>query len=208
VLIARRGSIPALDARGDESMKILRLITLRFVLVLCVASTSAACQEQRRRPSRYLIPEGYVGWVRIDFNIKDAPSLPIEDGQYLFKFPSSGRIQTSSDIEYGGANDDYYYYSGDTRRLLKSTGWGKGGMIWAGFNGKAQDEKEVYEYFFVGTEEELKEFGWEEKDEAGIHPKVGPIKPLPASNNSFNRSGNSAAFIRQLGCLFRYVPPG
>jgi hypothetical protein len=27
-------------------------------------------------------------------------------------------------------------------------------------------------------------------------------------NKSFDRSGNSAAFIRQLGCLVRCVPPG
>jgi photosystem II stability/assembly factor-like uncharacterized protein len=32
--------------------------------------------------------------------------------------------------------------------------------------------------------------------------------PRTSSNNSFNRSGNSAAFIRQLGCLVRCVPPG
>src|SRR2546429_9618871 len=145
---------------------------LLFVLVIPI---SANCQGQQRRPSRYLIPEGYVGWVRIDFNIKDAPSLSVEDGYYLFKFPPSGRIQTSSDMEYGAAKDEFYYYSGDTRHLLKETGWGHGGMIWAGFNGGAQGEKEVHQYFFVGTEEELKEFGWKEKDEEGIHPKVGPI---------------------------------
>jgi len=58
---------------------------------------------------------------------------------------------------------------------LKQTGWDGGGMIWAGFNGK-QGEKEVYQYFLVGTEKQLKEFGWKEKDEEGIHPRVGNIK--------------------------------
>lgn len=184
-----------LDARGDEAMKILRAITLRFLLILCIASTSVACQKQRR-PSRYLIPEGYVGWVRIDFNINGAPPLPIEDGYFLFKFPASGRIQTSSDMEYGWANDEHHYYSGDTRTPLNESGWGGGGMIWAGFNGGKQGEKEVYQFFFVGTEKELKEFGWKEKDEDG-NPKVGNMKSMPASNNSFNRSGISVPFIRK-----------
>jgi hypothetical protein len=167
---------------------------LRFILILCLASTSVSCQEQRRRPSRYLIPEGYVGWVRIDFNIKGASPSPIEDGYFLFRFPASGRIQTSSDMEYGWADDEHYYYSGDNRRRLKETGWGGGGMIWAGFNGSKQGEKEVYQYFFVGTEEELNEFGMKNKDGDG-HPKIGNLKSMRASNNSFNASGISLIFI-------------
>lgn len=46
-----------------------------------------SCHEEKRRPSRYLIPDGYVGWVRIDYKIKEAPALPIEDGFYLKKLP-------------------------------------------------------------------------------------------------------------------------
>jgi len=91
----------------------LRSLSLALLLVLCLASTSALCQKQKRRPSRYLIPEGYVGWVRIDFNIVAAAPLPVEDGYLLFRFPASGRLQTSFDLEYGWALDQYYYYSGD-----------------------------------------------------------------------------------------------
>ena len=73
-------------------------------------------------------------------------------------------------------------------------------MIWGGFTGHGRGGGEAYEYFFVGTETELKEFGWKEKDEAGMNPKVGPIKPLPAANNSFNRTRNSAALILHVDC--------
>ena len=159
--------------------------SLNLLLVLCLTSISATCQDQTRRPSRYLIPEGYVGWVRIDFNIKDAPPLPIENGSYLFKFPDSGRILTSSDMEYGAASDEYYYYAGDDRKSLRGSGWGGGGMIWAGFNGGQQGAKEVHQYFFIGTEAQLKEFGWKEKDEQHTYPKVGPILPLAKIHSSF-----------------------
>ena len=149
-----------------------------------------ACYNPRtRRPTRFLIPEGYVGWVRIDFGIKDTPPLPIEDGFYLIKIPASGRLQTSTEIEYGTAKDENYYYSGDSRRLLKVTGWGSGGMIWGDFTGSDVDSKGAYLYSFVGTEEQFNNRP-KEKDENGLHPKVGPIKPLPASNNSLDRSAS------------------
>jgi uncharacterized protein DUF6843 len=125
-----------------------------------------------------LIPEGYVGWVRITFRKTDAPALPIEDGHYLFKIPSSGRLETSSDIEYGVASrDDYFYYCGDSRRKLDSTGWGGGGMVWGEYNGWSgnnfAERTDVHEGFFIGTEEQMKTLG-ADKDEHS-QPKVGPV---------------------------------
>jgi hypothetical protein len=154
-------------------MRWTNLILLVFMLL-----GATACQGRQRRPSRYLIPEGYMGWVRVDFKVKDAPATPFEDGYYLFKFPLSGKIETSSDIEYGVAKDEYYYYSDTTRRLLKVTGWGGGGMIWTGFNGSAQGNNEPpYEYFFVGTEDEENRYADKVDRDDANHPKVGPIDP-------------------------------
>ena len=145
------------------------------LLFLILASSFALPPgNQQRTPSRYLIPQGYVGWVRIDFSARGAPQLSKETGFWEFRFPDSGKIQTSSAIEYGVAKDEYYYYSGDTRTLLKTGGDG-GGMIWGGFNGKKEgNSPEIYQYFFVGTAAQLREFGWKSKDEDG-HPKVGKI---------------------------------
>jgi hypothetical protein len=159
----------------------LRCLNLIPVLFLFFGST--ACQEQQRRSSRYLIPEGYVGWVRVNFDVKDAPPLSIEDGYYLFKFASDGKLNTSSGMEYGWGSDEYYYYSSNTRRKLKATGWGGGGMIWGDFNGAAQSgqgaDEPPYQFFFVGTEEQYKKYGLNmKKDELG-RPQVGPMDTLP-----------------------------
>jgi hypothetical protein len=70
-------------------MKKVRAWFLTSLLILSRLAIVTACQEKQRHPSRYLIPEGYAGWVRINFRVKDAPLIPIEDGRYLFKFPSS-----------------------------------------------------------------------------------------------------------------------
>lgn len=133
-------------------------------LLLCVCLTSSSCftQHPQRNPSRFLIPEGYVGWLMVKYQVKDAYALPIEDGHYLITFPPSGRVQTSSELEYGWASNDYFHYSSDgKRRQLKVTGWGGGGMIWAHSTGKevVDGDEVTFERFFVGTEEEFKRKG-------------------------------------------------
>jgi len=153
----------------------MRAFLLSF-LILASSFVLRAC-EQQRSPSRYLIPQGYVGWVRIDFNVNGAPQLRKEADYWNFKFPASGKIQTSSEMEYGTANDEYYYYVGESRSALKETGRGGGGMIWGGLNGKKEGKaQEVYQYFFVGTETQLREFGTKSKDQDG-HPVVGNLNP-------------------------------
>ena len=160
-------------------MKRLRVLFPTFILfAFAGVAISAACQErEQRRPSRYLIPEGYVGWIRIDFKVKDAPPLPVEDERYLFKIPHSGHLKTSSDIEYGWASGDDFYYSGKTRRKLVETMWGKGGMIWGQSNGSAEDsagnKTAIYEHVFIGTEEQFKKCAWERDENYNL--KVGAI---------------------------------
>ena len=134
-----------------------------------------ACQEQQRKPGRYLIPDGYVGWVRIDFNVKDAPALPTEDGFYLLKIPPNGHLRTSTQEEYGSATDEYFYYSGSDRKPLESSGWGGGGMIWGRSNGSVHGSVETHERLFVGTEEQFKTLGVHYKDENSDWI-IGPIQ--------------------------------
>jgi hypothetical protein len=147
-----------------------------WLAISCCAPFSGACQEQHRRPSLYLVPEGYVGWVRIDFGVEGAPPLLLEDGHYFFKFPPTGIIQTSSALEEGYAEDKYYYYSdsGGARQPLHGSVSGGGGMIWGEVVSRVQDGKELHEYFFVGTEADFKDYGLKEKAKDG-NPMVGPI---------------------------------
>jgi hypothetical protein len=149
-----------------------RLCSFCCLLMLCCALSSiAACQESRR-PSRYLIPEGYVGWVNIYFEVKDAPPLSMEEDHYLFKLPASGELQTSSRMASGVAKDDYYYYDDASNKVrrLESTGWDGGGMIWAESFGDGEKGGNNLR-FFIGTEEQLKKYGFE------MEKRVGPIPP-------------------------------
>jgi hypothetical protein len=145
--------------------------------------------EPHATPGTYLIPDGYIGWVRVDYNLQSAPSLPIENGRQLYRFPPSGRLQTATALEYTRGRDVAYFYSSNESRVpLKSTDRGGGGMIWGEFKNSIScsrgETKECYEYIFVGREAlyekykdrefRLNESGFFVKD--GQLPKVGPIQ--------------------------------
>jgi len=70
-----------------------------------------------------LIPEGYVGWVRIYYHEPGAPSLRKEGGSYLIAIDSSGSAQTSSIRDPGYGSDEYFYVSpSGVRTKLKLQG--------------------------------------------------------------------------------------
>jgi hypothetical protein len=140
-------------------MERLRLLHhLSFLLLVFCAIALTSCIEPQATPGTYLIPYGYIGWVRVDHNVENAPSLPIENGRQLYRFPSSGRLQTSSRLQYTRGRDvAYFYYSNESRRPLNSTDPGGGGTIWGEFKNSMacsrEETKECYEYIFVGSEE-------------------------------------------------------
>jgi len=108
--------------------------------------------------SRILLPDGYVGWVRLEFGVAGAPPVPSEHGRYVFKIPVGGRLSTSSPERFGWSNDEYFYLSPSGLRPLP-TRVGNGRMIWGKVNGERGDAsaRRQYEEFFVGTEEQFRE---------------------------------------------------
>jgi hypothetical protein len=93
------------------------------LVVTSLALLQGACIECKERrmpkvtPSIYLIPEGFTGWVTIEYEVADAPPLPFEDGHRLFIIPRSGRLETSSPQELGRiVRERYYYVHADGRR--------------------------------------------------------------------------------------------
>jgi hypothetical protein len=112
---------------------------------------------RHRPPERYLIPDGFKGWVRIDYRQKDAPPLPIEDGRRLLKLNAQGMAVTSSDPPSGHGKDDFLYYSADRQTPLSSAGVCKGGMIWQVQTMVDERTSMPFTRFFVGTEDEYRQ---------------------------------------------------
>ena len=132
-----------------------RIILGAFSLALLIALGLVA-HHSSRRSSQFLIPEGYTGWVRVEFQVQGAPPLPMEAGGYILKVPDSGVLRTSSPEQYGWAKDRYYYYSAEGMRLIPNSGGGS--LIWGQINGEAAGVagRQKYEEFFVGTAQQFK----------------------------------------------------
>ncbi len=111
-----------------------------------------------RGSARFVLPAGYVGWVRVEFGVSGAPPVPVEDGQYVFRIPRSGLLKTSSPEQYGWGKDRYYY---DTGRGYSSlpTGQRQDCLIWGLINGEegGTSGKQPYQEFFVGTRQQFSE---------------------------------------------------
>jgi hypothetical protein len=105
---------------------------------------------------RYLVPQGYVGWVRVDYKLPGTPPLPTEGGAYAAKIPPSGRLATSSIPEAGSV--EFYSYRGTARQSLNNRAptdpakvvWG-GGYTYSSGGGRPPA---VYEEFFIGTRQQ------------------------------------------------------
>ncbi len=106
-----------------------------------------------------MIPEGYVGWVKVEFGVPGAPPLPREAGQYVVHVPPSGVVKTSTQEESGQTTDSFYYYSNAGSRALPDRDSGAASLIWGRLHSEALgiSGKHVYREFFVGTEQQFKE---------------------------------------------------
>lgn len=67
---------------------------------------------------RYMIPDGYAGWLCVSYQISGAPPLQMEDGFSIVRFPPSGVVETSSEGMPGKYTDEFYYYSSSGRKAL------------------------------------------------------------------------------------------
>jgi hypothetical protein len=115
------------------------------LLLLC----AAGCLRTRRH-TQFLIPDGYVGWVDISYGVPAAPPLPVESGYSVVRLPSSGKTQTSTEIEGGRAGDQFFSVKGDQRKRLQPSEPGGGGLIWGdSVTGKSRGATRE---FFVGPE--------------------------------------------------------
>ncbi len=141
-------------ARTRRPARIVAALASILIFGVIASSVIRGPQASRERTVRFLIPENYTGWVRVDFEITDAPPLPVEDGQTVLRIPPSGKLTTSSPEQFGIEKDRYFSYSGDTLKPIPKSGPGR--LIWGRLNGEEQGAsgKRTYEEFFVGSEQQ------------------------------------------------------
>ncbi|MFT3916310.1 MAG: hypothetical protein QM704_20195 [Anaeromyxobacteraceae bacterium] len=77
---------------------------------LLAAALVAACGAPGYR---WVVPEGYQGWVEMKCGVTGAPPLPVEGGLAVIVVPQDGKIVTSSPLRSGPARDEALARRGD-----------------------------------------------------------------------------------------------
>lgn len=153
----------------------------RLLFTLCcfvfLLFTVLGCQ-QPRTPNKYLIPQGYVGWVCAEYNVKGVPPLPRVRGYNVIQVPPSGHLKTSSVPQSGAAVDEFYYVNGSVEQRLDSWSGPTGStMIWGMTikGGKSVKQGGTTSFissptrfcFFVGSSNQFKKYGYDMKVKTG-----------------------------------------
>ncbi|CAM3845938.1 hypothetical protein DEFR109230_14565 [Deinococcus frigens] len=95
---------------------------------LLVTGCTAGLQ---RTPDLFLIPQGYAGWILVEYGVEGVPSLELRNGYRVLPIPVGGILKTSSEQQQGWARDVYKFVDARGKLTdLPQTGWGKGGLIW------------------------------------------------------------------------------
>lgn len=164
-------------------MKRSNVIGLFVVIISTFGLLTSGVAQNRDSslPYRFLIPEGYVGWVRVDFDVASAPPLPIEEGYRIFKFTESGRLQTSSSDIVESRRNQFFYYSGRGTHLLKVGGPLNRRLVQEEFSGPGPGHLSPvpnrYRYIFIGPRDAFEKHRAQNpelrpKEEDG-YPRVG-----------------------------------
>jgi hypothetical protein len=155
----------------------LRLLLLGSIVTLVECHLGSPIEK-------WVIPKGYVGWLRLDYSVKGAPELPIGRGRSLVRIPQSGRMQTSSLTTASLDRNEYYYEDSDgSHRLVFSWPKVEGYAIQSVYRERKADARSAgtlrfqFECVFVGTPLDFKDRGdcsaWE----------VGAPTPPPYRKN-------------------------
>lgn len=143
--------------RTNRPTRIVLGIAMLILVIGLGVRFGANSRNSAPRSFRFLIPEGYRGWVRVEFEIPGMPPLPTEAGQTVIKIPPSGLLRTSSPEQYGWARDTYALYSSAGLRPIPDSGPAR--LVWGEINGEetGSSGKRKYEEFFVGSEQQYKD---------------------------------------------------
>ena len=135
------------------------------VIVTVALITSPAGCYRLLPPVRFEIQEGFRGWVEIHHSQPNAKPLPLIEGTCVYRIPASGILYTSSPLEEGFAETEYWYVDDNGNRLsqLEPRGLILGGSV-------AKSGGSIVHRFFIGTLEEL-EKDRVERVKTGLEPR-------------------------------------
>lgn len=115
---------------------LLTLITISLIVIIIYID------HNTQKGYKYFIPEGYSGKLIINYEVKEAEVLKIEDGFKIIRFNKSGVINISDEMIIVKTKDKFIVYSEDnsTRDLME-------GELMGGFT--EEEEGNIKSIFFA-----------------------------------------------------------
>src|ERR1700744_4682575 len=103
---------PSTSAEPDRrieppGMRALKSRRWPGLIPYCIFLVTVSCGP-KQRSEKWIIPENYTGWLRLDYAIRGAPPLPLKDGAWIVQMPPSGRLETSSGYNDAFARNEYF----------------------------------------------------------------------------------------------------
>jgi hypothetical protein len=127
----------------------IALTALAAVIFLALAGVVAAFLSQGvGRPIRWELPNGYRGWLVVEYEVPRCPPLLTSGMYFVIKPSSEGRACTSSPAPMGWRYHKYEYVHPDgARTIVRSVGH-TDRQVWPITYGPAGNR----ELIFIGTE--------------------------------------------------------
>jgi hypothetical protein len=103
--------------------------------------------EPDRPPEKVLLPDGFVGWTRLDYGVPGAAPLP-RDGDYVIvRYPADGHAVTSSLLTGTTGLSEVHYYSADATIRAPAGFSATGGFT----RGRGEPDERITWFRFYGT---------------------------------------------------------
>jgi hypothetical protein len=142
-----------------------------FYLAIAIFFLFNAC-SRKGEDSIYILPSGYTGSVIILFNQSDGQPKKHFNGSRIFNIPPSGILKTKFKAEYGRTYISRFYYKdiSEESELPAVIDWEDfdSGIIRASLPSIGKAYKKIdgsefveYEFFFVGTKEQIENYSEE-----------------------------------------------
>jgi len=136
----------------------LRLLKQHVTLLMIMLSLPILAGCEVKRDEVYEIPDGYEGWVRIEFNRPECPPLPQRGHAVLYPIGNNGTLCTKDRMPIGWSTEDYFSVGARGRRKLPTYASARDdSLVWGEATTTVGDDLAVAYIFFVGSKSEYED---------------------------------------------------
>jgi hypothetical protein len=117
---------------SNKLKQMLLIVLLGMPIVFFIVGEAAQTWgyfKHRRMPERFVLTDGFQGWVTLVYDFPDCDALPVADGKRLYNIPTTGELCTQSPYTPGWAEDTFVFASAPDDNIAQNQKM-PGNKIW------------------------------------------------------------------------------